>query len=118
MAILDSSGKPIPKVTKPKAGHDLVECNFLVSNLSEVDNNPMTVMSQRGPMPVALEQVLGQIAKNLYGVLSHLKQTQVIFSIEDKSSPTILEKQLEINVLQIQKPETTESDEGKRTDVD
>lgn len=102
MTILDSNGKVIPKVTPPKEGHDLVECNFLVSDMKKVEeNSAMVLMTPHGPMPVPLEQVLSQIAKNLYGVLTHLKQKQVIFSIEDKSSGFIKEKQLAINVLQM-----------------
>jgi len=115
MAILDGNGRPIPKVTAvPKEGHDLVECNFLVSDLKKVEGSPMVLMTPKGPMPVPLEQVLSQIAKNLYSVLSHLGQKQVIFSIEDKSSQFVKEKQLAVNVMEIKlrNEETTKDNEG------
>jgi len=114
MGLIDPSGKPLKMkpVQPPKAGHDLVECSVLVSDLDQVKVSlPMRIQTPQGSMQVDVQNVLTSIAMNLYNVMRHAKQKEVIIRIADLSSELVGDKNLTMQVMQLIPPPELENEE-------
>ena len=116
MGLIDPSGKPLKmKPTQPpKAGHDLVECSVLVSDLDQLKVTlPMRIQTPQGSMQVDVQNVLTSIAMNIYNVMKHSKQKEIIIRIADLSSELVGDKNLTMQVMQLIPPDLLKEEEDE-----
>jgi hypothetical protein len=113
--ITDAQGKPMPKQTAPKEGEDLIQCEVLVESLAKFEiAMPIMTPTPQGPRPMEMTQALTAISTNLYQIMRHMKQKEIVIRIQDLSSEMVKEKQLTMGVGELVKPEVkTKEDDNQ-----
>jgi hypothetical protein len=103
MTLIKPNGEPLK--SEAKAGDDKVVCQVLVEDVKKFTSaKALKISTPVGPKMVPPEQVLTSIAFNIYNLMQSTGQKEVIFRISDESSELIPEKNMELQLLQLQKP--------------
>lgn len=111
MGLVDQDGKPLKKVSQEpaRAGHDLVQCSILIGDMEQLKVClPMKIMTPKGPMMSDVNGLLTSIAMNLYNVMRHAKQKEIIIRVADLSSELVADKQLTVELLPLVPPDLEE----------